>query len=815
MTNGIHIALNPCLRAALIMCLFFVSQVSAQVAGEDQITVRVFDSEDLTLRPGVPLLVASRQSPQRALDSSGQWLLAVDRRVKKLRTALIVRTDPSGVARIRRSRNLTRIEVGSPFVEGRPQKWDGNELRLYVRQRTPVNIRVVAPDGSPMRGFAMALHADRRDVAVALTDENGVAVLAMPKDHDARLVVSPVGWIGPRDSFPTVAKILGRSEMFRIVMPPHGVLRVRPLLEGKPLITAVGPAHLDSLSGSYVGQGPRSATIVGVQFGPIALGQSLRGKVYFGGQRFTFEPEPLTEAGEIKVHGVETDPPRPKLAFRLIGPCLADCLHGVITVQVMTKGGVHAARVHLTPDGRGITDFGSGGIPKTRLLRVHLDWSQATRIEGKRGKLKVDLAKAWSGSFRVDKMLTDGVLDLGDLSLLAFAPVVVGRVIDRGGRPVGRAEIAVLPPHGVEISSAFRMSLFSDMNGLFEYPGPILRDLEGKPVPVLLRASFKKDGGIVEAELETVGPAGAAVELRLDFDSRKPPKPAVFTIQSKIIGIPVDVATRYSIALASETSEFTCGSRLVLSKRDGDAFLLEFERVPKGLYSLHVDVYGVGRVLDLKHLRVDGRGVADARLKQIDVGAGVVCTTARVLDADGVPIAGATVQGSEPSSSLWARSDQNGRFRLLSRQAIGKVRVSASGQRSAELETVVDGLDIRLQPEGRVEICLQGLPSDILRDELYLFVRPLNRRDLRSIVRVKVGEGDVARLPRPPKGWRILMLYWGSAEGGGGSRAVFRQSSPVMITDEMEQVFELRIDATAVSRLRAMQKDQKAKRGGR
>lgn len=126
-------------------------------------------------------------------------------------------------------------------------------------------LRVVDADGTPRPG-------------VTVRFVPSLAVFGMPKDVEARLTVVPAGWIGPTDGFPTVAAMLGR-EPATLVVPPHGRFRVRAVRAGRPVRVRASGASLHEPTPATASASTRE--VHGFEFGPVALGLTLRGTAHF------------------------------------------------------------------------------------------------------------------------------------------------------------------------------------------------------------------------------------------------------------------------------------------------------------------------------------------------------------------------------------------------------------------------------------------------------------------------------------------------------------------------------------------------------
>lgn len=801
--------MNRRIALSSVLALWMAGVGLAQDEGPVGVRVRVVSRDDGTPRPGVVVHVVPREAALSRLDPTGKWATALDPRVRELRAAKSVRTDPEGFATLPVDAiRLTtmRVFTGAPFESGTAEI-DGDQVLLRVVQHEPFSVRAVGADGTPLADFPVALHAGGVDVSVALTDRRGIALLGVPRGFEARLWVAPAGWIGPRDGFPTVATVLAKHGPAQFEVPPFGTFRMAVLRGGEPARSALRVASLWEPTSVSVWAPSTDGPVLGAEFGPMALGQSLRGHIDVAEGGTTFTAAGPTVAGECAVFEFEVDPPRPKLAFRLVGDCLGDVARREVLVQAITSERVVIARVRSDEHGRVVTDFGRQGLPRARLSRVHVDWSRGSV---RKDKDTVIPPRSWSASVAVDRTLEDGVLDLGEVELRSMPPVFIGRVVDEAGAPVqgARIEVTAEPP-GAEVGGV-RVTVFSDLTGGFELTGPVPRDAEGRPL------RFTALAAVGEAQSErtpTLAP-GATMRLvvpRAAIETARRARDA--TVEVRVAGVPDTVVDQLLVDLRLASGRpRNMPLRFGAADEDG-VRTLRFERVGAGRYTLKIIAHAGVPVLALEDIVVAPDGtVDDDRLENVDLSERMSVASIRVIDQEGVPVAGADVDVRLDSTASRQRTNPQGRAAVVIVPDMDAgFAISAEGHRPQQLLALTDGQVVRLEPAGKIAVRVVGLPDDVPREPLEVWVRGRQGERYTLPHQLQLGAGDVARGALPARGVHSVDLWVSRPTPGGGSRGsrITFGDEPVPIGDGPEFTTEIRLDAAAVERLRRALADRR------
>jgi hypothetical protein len=114
-----------------------------------------------------------------------------------------------------------------------------------------------------------------------------------------------------------------------------------------------------------------------------------------------------------------------------------------------------------------------------------------------------------------------------------------------------------------------------------------------------------------------------------------------------------------------------------------------------------------------------------------------------------------------------------------------------------------DDLRVALEPAGTIAVTVRGLPADMPRDNLEVWVRDEVRERMAG-PRARVGADGMARAELPARGRYVLWLLVTTRDGKGGtaSNGVFMAPVPIVVGDAREQEAELKLDEAAVTRLR-------------
>lgn len=802
-----------------------LSTLSVAAAGQEAdpvdgpVRVRVVSRADGLPRPGVLVHVANPALLASPAPADG-WLRPLDLRLRLLQVGRAVRTDPAGEADILLPRGdpaSAMVLAGPPFVGERLER-EGELWVLRVDQLEPFSVQVVDAAGAPLARFPVALHALGRDLAVALTDDRGVAVLGMPPGHSARVSVSPAGWIGSHDSFPKVTTSL-RRHMTRLVLPPFGVVRVRPVRSGEPLRARLQCSLHQPVAVSVVAHDGRK-DLAGIELGPVAVGARLRGSLSLDSRSWSFATAGPTRAGECVVVDVETDPPRDRLALRVVGPGLGAARRGA-EVTVHTDAGAFHHRATAAADGRLVVDPQAGWRGK-RLLRVDLDALGHAAGAPEKGPPTT----GWSASLSVEREFERTLLELGEVELRPHVPLVTGRVVDRGGKPVVRAEVWV---EGEErVRGARRVGVFTDAAGGFAVRSPLLRGDGGEPLRVVVSVAGFGPEPITRGPL----PLGQDVEFVVDAaPARIARPPGVGSVRAVVVDLD-DVQLREVqlelVPAAGGELRARRPNRFETSAPGAPGVQVAWDGVPSGTYVLRATAMLGDELFRSAPFEVEaGEEIRDARLQALVLGGSLRLLALQVVDEEGVPLAGAQVQvrhaapppapPPSPAASPTPRvlrlpptsgrtTDGHGRALLTLREAVRvHIGVSAAGKRPVELTEIPDDGVVRLHPAGAFPVRVRGLPPDVPRARLAIWLRHVERPRLDLSTGAPLGEGDAARVPLPVAGaYHVLLLVVPEGAEGMAGSTVLRSPEPVHIGAGDVAPCELTLDEEGVAHLRAL-----------
>lgn len=771
------------MRVTLLSTLFVAMSAPAQEDRPAAVRIRAIGDADGLPRPGVHVYVAREADEQPGVTADG-FVIAEDARLRRLRGAIAVRTDPEGRAEIAPVPLWSLapfVSVGEPHALARPVEALGNELVLRVVDHEPVGVRVVDGNGRKVAGFAVALRAADQDLCIALSDADGQALLGLPRGFTARVAVVPAGWVGPLDGFPTLAEALAGRRSVVLTVPPHGRLRLRAVRGGQPpaLPIAVSLPVLHDLrtwqqlhpSLSHGGMEG-----LGVEFPFVALGVAATAHVTFDSCPRRFEVQGPRGPGECAVADVELGL-RPQIRFRLGG---LDPGLFAVRVAIVTDARTHADTVSFVQ--RHCEIERRDGLHGTRLRRLDFDCAQPARGD--------EPAVVWTATVACDRPLTEPVIDLGEIRLEPHPPQLRGRVVDAAEAPVAGARVVIAPPAG----SGGQVE--SGADGRFQWLGPLFRD--GRGAPALLVAW----AGRGEARSETSAPTGPGGEvtlvLRPEAGARAAARHAAKgTLVARIANVAADRSHGVSVVGSDNSPRQPSAVR---AGTDGHAEFV-FEGLRAGRYMLCAIEPGVGRFPVLEGLEVPGDGACtDERLRSVGLFDRVTFVPVLVVDAQGVPIAGAMVT----AGAFAGRTDGTGRVRVpQQRDGDSGASFEAAGSRPLRVAALTDGRRVQLDPAGTIAVTVRGIPADLPRERLEVWVRDEVRERFAG-PKASLGAGDVTRLPLPARGRYLVWLLVTTRDGRGGetSTGIATGPSPFAIGDEREQAAELALDEAAVAQLR-------------
>ena len=733
------------------------------------VVIRVVGAKDGLPRPGV--VVYLRASDAARIDNDG-FLVAEDREVRRLRHAHAVRTDPDGRATFVAPTPLQwwQFHIAEPHVRSEAAVQVGDEWVIKVLENEPVGVRVVNANGKVMVGFPVALHAAGKDMVVAITDKTGRAMLGITADFKARAVICPAGWVGPRDAFPTVAESLAGRRGVTMTVPPHGALRLRRLRGGVRQAGAVSAQQFQHPTAYAHLNAPVHATAknaAGVLYPYVALGIEMTSYSQFGGsERLAFAGP--TTAGEVRDVDIDLGP---VMTMRCRG-FDGDNVRSSVRVRLTTDAGEEESFASRKGQGAFVIDLGRA-ITGTRLLRIDVDCAN------------------YSASQACDHSLRTVAIDLGEFALTAHEPQLSGRVLDTSGKPVANVRVVISatdkPNRGyVKVT---------DANGRFVSSGPLLRDAKGVPLQLFARARH--------GQLASEWGRGVAGDVTLTIKPRAPSahKP-VATNGSVVVRLTSKHDPRNAHRVLQLQGRFGVG-RLPRAKALPDGGTeITFSKLRAGTYELLAAAPDHGKFVVLDQLVVPGDGPClDPRLDGLDYMKHMRKVVVHVVDEQSVPIAGATVMlpGSVRST------DGAGNATLYLARTIKTVgTVEMPGKRTVRCDNWPDGLVVTLEQAKRVQIEVVGLPADVPRTHLEVWLRDEVRERFAG-PRQLLPANDTVSLPMPARGkYRMYLLVTIPQRNGSRSSTAHVSEHVVEIAENKDLKLKFELQAPQVARLREL-----------
>jgi hypothetical protein len=533
---------------------------------------------------------------------------------------------------------------------------------------------------------------------------------------------------------------------------------------------------------------------MGFEFPRVALCLGFRALLNLDHQSPWLQGAGPALVGECAVHDVELGL-QPRIAVAIGFPkrsALPE--HIVLQVRVVTDVETRREAAPLDPKARATFTFREG-LRGQRLRRLDLDLLQPAAGDSP--------AVAWSASLPCDRPLAVKEIDLGLVKLTAIHLQVHGRVVDETGAPVASASVII------KAGETDAYQLTTDAAGAFAYLGALFRDSQGALLPVVAQAVLGKRRSEPSAPVAAGGevtlmlPREAAPpppQPRADGEAAPPPpRPATRadgSVRARIPGIKPEQAATVTLLDAGNIPHQPAAVRPA-----GEGVTeFTFEHLRQGRYTLCVVEPGQGRLPLLQGLDVPGDGPCpDARLQAVGLRESVQFVTVRVVDGQKVPIAGATVSGS----AFNARTDGTGSARLPRPREGVTVEFTAPGCRDLRLTSLEEGQVVMLEPAGVIAVTVKGIPADLPRGHLQVWVREEPRERLAG-PKAMLGDGDVARVTLPARGRYVLWLLVSTKKDNTSEYWSSIASSPeaLVIGDAREQTAVLQLDDAAAARLR-------------
>lgn len=757
-------------------------------------------TQDGTPTPGVMVGVLPISAGHGEGLRSG-WLHAHDLRLAQLAAAHHWPTDGNGIATVAwpgDPHGRYELSVAPPHRLLATLPGNDGARRLVVRRLEPFVVRVVDVAGAPLARFPLGLYGNQQLESVARTDEHGMATFGVEPRYQARLAVVPFGWVGPHEGFPTVAQQLP-GRVTTLMVPPHGRVRVRALVHGRPAATAVRGASLTAPVRCEIGRArdPDVENCQGVLFEPVPLGEPVRGELRVRRLVLPFAAPALRKAGEEIVVDVETEPPRPQFVARLAGAPAS--LH-LARFLVHTDAGTFLDMPTIAADGRVLARF-----DRTDWNGTHVRHVELTAVElGSAGEPRV-----WSGRVAVDQALTPTTIDVGVLAIQSQEPALRGRVVDEHGKPVAGALVDVEAAPGS--AAVVRCTVTSDAHGSFVLLQPIGAQPDGGPMQLVATAHSPFGAGVASGAPSAPQPVGSDVTLVLGAPSRG--------------YVHVEVAEPGAVSPAALLFQFVAASGRTLAlppdhvrPAGGRSGRLRLGPLPLGRGRLRVLLRSGAEVASCEGIDVvPPTALAMARAEPaviLDLAARVRVCRLRIVDAEAVPIRGAMLSVRDGSSQLAvAGSDEGGYAEfLLGRDQRARLQIEAPGCQLLQVDDPIDGGQVQLLPRRRICVTVVGLPAELPRDRIEVMLRSVVRENLGDSTQAQLDGSDTAAVPLPRAGgYRVLLVVrqQGRADRDGGSGSwttVGERAEPVAIVDGIEpSAIEFAVDEAILTRLRAAQ----------
>ncbi|HEX6811971.1 MAG TPA: hypothetical protein VF384_10150 [Planctomycetota bacterium] len=776
---------------SLLLLLLTVAPLPAQdpdpVGQPAFVRIRFIGVDDGLPRPGVLLYQRGDTSPA-ALASKSGFVVAEQQQVAWLRHAVRSwRSNPAGEVVLPSALWQQRwsLFAGEPFKLGKPHEEADGVVPVEVYETEPVGVRALDSTGRPLANFPVALHAGGKDVSIALTDGEGRALLGMPKDLTARVWLSPAGWVGSRAGMPTIATALAGRRGTDLVVPPHGSVLVFSKRGGLPVKTRLGSIAVrvaDEYEWSLDVSAGGEVDGFGFELPFVAVGTRLDGHVGLPDNQ-RFEGKGPEHGAQVASIGVVL-PWRPQVSFRLEGPELPKFTRAV-RVCFVTDDGHHETSASRDANG----EWQLSGEPMLRGSELQrIDFDVFTDATAK------DPPRSWTASVRLCADLATPAFDLGTVAMVAGG-TLHGHVVDAGGRPLADVEVLAKPKGGSRGGHLLR----TDASGHFAWKMQLPRSDHGTLIPLCAMA---RAGGQRSATVEAAAD-GSAIVLRLVEPVADEPKPkprahGAGTLVATVDVLPADEQQRWFVR-----SDLGFGAAAKPVRRQDGTHELRFEKLQAGRYTLSVTDRGGTTHIVLMDLEVPGDGeCSDPRLACVTLPQPRVLKV-RAVDAQGIPIAGVRVT----TSGMILVTDGKGSIRI-STHTSGRLpgTFEGTGLRAREVAELTDGMDVVLQAAKTFRVRIAGLPDDVPRERIEVWVRHEERERFLGPRGTPDGDG-VTELSTPQAGRYYVNLLVRSADPKrkGSTTLVATRPGWVVIGDAgaPDVAWELAADIVQLLRERA------------
>ncbi len=160
----------------------------------------------------------------------------------------------------------------------------------------------------------------------------------------------------------------------------------------------------------------------------------------------------------------------------------------------------------------------------------------------------------------------------------------------------------------------------------------------------------------------------------------------------------------------------------------------------------------------IEGLEVAGDGeCGDPRLRSISTPVRVLVL--RVVDSNDVPIAGARAEAWTSDQQVARDTDLRGVAQIAHlRDTAPTLTISAPGKRPRRLDTPHGELVVKLQPAGELTVAVVGIPAELSRERLEIWLEPDEPGGLARALRASLRKGDDAVVSTPVPGRYLVRL---------------------------------------------------------
>ncbi len=442
-----------------------------------------------------------------------------------------------------------------------------------------------------------------------------------------------------------------------------------------------------------------------------------------------------------------------------------------LRVRLITDAEEREVYASRQGDGRYLIELGRA-IKGRQLLRINFD------------------TERHSATLACDYALPAAAIDLGKVKLVACEPQLRGRVLDASGKPVAGATVVISPVD--ERNHGYIKS--SDEDGRFCSSEPVIRDRDGVPIQLYAKASLGK----LAAAFVRGSEGEVALTLTPVVEPTRKPIGVQGSVVVRLLGVQYLNMARDMLKLDGRWGSWHMPKFKGLL--DGGVEIT-FSDLRAGTYRLLADAPDDGKFVVFDDLVVPGDGPCqDLRLKDLDCSKHYRKTVVQVIDDQSVPIAGARIM----LPNLVRTTDGEGKVTIyFGRSAKTMGTIEMPGKRTERRSDWPDGLVIQLEKACQMRVRVVGLPADIPRRNLEVWLRGEDRNRFDG-PREMMQKGDLVSLTLPARGKYRLNLR--VASNGRFISGVHVDAEPVAIGDDKDLELQLVLTEPEVERLREILK---------